>query len=118
MPFDLILFNGGFKRAAVSAKKIGGIQYYKITNYQDLDHLLGVNWHFRGLNINGDYGYVVKETFEFCIRRNRPLAEYICSYSDNSPIQSSTDTGYSLVLCFTCGYGNSETFGKDKTIFV
>ena len=118
MPFDLILFNGGLKAAAVPSRQTGGIQYYKITNYQDLNHLLGANWHFRGININGDYGYVVKETVEFYIRRSKPLNEYIYSCSDGAPIQSSINTGYSLAFCFICGYGNKDTFGKDKSIFV
>jgi len=89
MPFDLVLFDGGLKLAAVPSKKTGGIQYYKVTNYWDLNHLLGANWHFRCININGDYGYVIKDTLEFCIRKSRPLAEYICSSSDDSLIQSS-----------------------------
>ena len=119
MPFDLVLFNGGLKSAAVPSKKIGGIQYYKIVNYQDLNHLLGANWHYRGININGDYGYVIKETLEFCIRKSRLLVEYVCSCSgDNSPIKSSIDTGHSLIFCFTCEYGNRDTFGKDRRIFV
>ena len=118
MSFDLLLFNRGLKLAAVPSRKSGGIQYYKITDYKDLYPLLGVNWHIRGINSNGDYGYVIKETIEFCIKKSRKFTEYVYSPRDNSIPKMYTDTGYSLVFSFTCGFGNKETFGKDKTIFV
>ena len=41
------------------------------------DDLLGRNWHFRGLNANGYYGYAVLDTIDFCIRKCRALTEYI-----------------------------------------
>ena len=50
IPFDLLMFNGGMKMAGRPVKKIGRVQYYKLDNYQDLNHLLGKNWHVRGLN--------------------------------------------------------------------
>ena len=40
---------------------------YKLKNYADLNHLLGRDWHFRGLNANGDYGYAVLDTIDFYI---------------------------------------------------
>ena len=118
MPFDLVLFNGSFKLAGTPSRKIGGTQYYTISNYQDFNHFLGPNWHFRGINQNVDYGYVLKETFEFCIRKRKSFVEYMPSTSSSSPSRITTDTGYSLSVSFTCGYGNTETFGKDKSIFV
>ena len=116
MPFDLVAFNGSFKVAGTPSRKIGGTQYYTISNYQDLNHWLGPNWHYRGINQNGDYDYVLKETFEFCIRKRKSFVEYVPSSS--SPRCITTDTGYSLSVSFTCGYGNAETFGKDRSIFV
>ena len=118
MSFDLLLFNGGLRLAAVPSRKSGGIQYYRINAYKDLYPLLGVNWHVRGINSNGDYGYVIKETVEFCIKKSRQLTEYIHSRTDNSIVKLCTDTGHSLVFTFTCGFGNKESFGKDKTTFV
>jgi len=64
MPFDLVL---SLKLAGTPSKKIVRTRYYKLSNYQDLNHFLGPNWHYRGINENGDYGYVLKETFEFCL---------------------------------------------------
>lgn len=49
MPFDVMMFNGGMKMAGRPVKKIGKVQYYGISCYQDLNHLLGENWHVRGL---------------------------------------------------------------------
>ena len=50
MPFDILLYNGGLKAAGVLSGISAGIQHYKLKNYADLNHLLGRNWHFRGLN--------------------------------------------------------------------
>jgi len=65
MPFDLVSFNGSLKLVGTPSKKIVGTQYYKLSNYQDLNHFLGPNWHYRGINENNDYDYVLKETFDF-----------------------------------------------------
>ena len=51
MLFDILLFNGGLKLAAILSKRSCGIQYYKINHYKDLYPLLGVNWHVRGIKI-------------------------------------------------------------------
>lgn len=59
MPIYVLLFNGGLKIAEKPTKKVGGVQYYGIDQYRDLDHLLGINWHVRGINSQGDYGYAV-----------------------------------------------------------
>ena len=75
------------------------------------------NWHYRGINVKGDYGYVLKETFEFYIRKKRPFVEYMPS-SDSAPTRVTTDSGHLRSISFTCGHGNAETFGKDRNIFI
>ena len=70
------------------------------------------------LKSRGNYGYAVKETVKFYIWKSKPLNKYINLCIDGSLIQSSINTEYSLAFCFICGYGNKDTFGKDKTIFV
>ena len=118
MPFDVIQFNGGLKVCGVPSKKVRGIQQYHIRHYRDLNPLLGRNWHFRGLNINGDYGYAIMQTVEFYLRRCKPLKEYLPPQSDEDPVfVSFVDTGYVLNFSFVCGYGTLSTFGKDKEIF-
>ena len=124
MSFDILLFNGGLLPTAIPSRKVGGVQHYKIRKFIDLNSLLGNNWHFRGLNTNGDYDYVILETVEFYIRKSRPISEYIpgpaSSVVDSTvhgPCHFSTDTGYTLTFTFIIGYGTPATFGKDKTVF-
>ena len=125
MSFDILLFNGSLLPIAVPARKVGGIQRYKIRNFSDLNSLVGRNWHFRGLNSNGDYGYVILKSIEFYIRKSRTILEYIpCQQtgsgdcmSDSQTESISTYTGYTLTFTFTVGYGTPATFGKDKTVF-
>ena len=115
MPFDMIQFNGGLKTVGVPSKNIHGVQHYKINHYKDLNPFLGSYWHFRGLNVNGDYGYVLLDTVDFSLRKAR---EYFPpSNDDQSPSKTLTETGHVLSFHFVCKYGNSTTFGKDKTIF-
>ena len=64
--------------AGKPTKKVGGVQYFGIDEYRDLDHLLGTNWYARrGLNGHGDYGYAIKNTVQFYIRKYRPLTEVV-----------------------------------------
>lgn len=79
---------------------------------QDLNHLLGIDWHIRVI----DYGYVVHDTVQFHIRRNRSLVEYV-SLPNSGLTVHSIDAGYSLVFTFVCKYGSLCTLGKDKAVF-
>ena len=115
MPIDVLLFNGGLKMAGKPTKKVGGVQYFGIDEYRDLNHLLGTNWHVCGLNGHGDYGYAIKNTVQFYIRKYRPLMEYVPS--PNGTTKCKLDMGFYLCFSFTQGYGNSTTFGKDSNIF-
>ena len=119
IPFDILLFNGGLKQKGIPSVKKCGIQHYNIRDYTDLDDVLGGSWHFRGLNASGDYGYAVLDTIDFYIHTSRSLIEFIPSKVNGSTFTSvTTSTGYSLVFSFVCNYGTSDTFGKDKKIFV
>ena len=118
MPFDIIQFNGGLKAAGVPSKVIHGVQRYKINHFRDLTSLLGSHWHFRGLNKNGDYGYVILETVEYYLHERRPLVEYLPPQSLHENITyKSTERGYALSFSFVCGYGTKSTFGMDRKIF-
>lgn len=61
MPFDQIEFNGGLRLCGTRKRFVRGVQRYTITEYQDLNQFLGANWHYRGLNSNGDFCFAVKE---------------------------------------------------------
>ena len=117
---DILIFDGGLKMAGYPTKKVAGVQYYSIRHYRDLNHLLGRNWHFRGINELGDYGYVIQDSVQFYVKRGKRLTEYVPSSNGSSSITISkctVDTGYFLHFCFTEGYGDKTTFGKDRNIF-
>lgn len=118
MPFDVLLFNGGLKIAGVPSQKIRGTQRYKINHFRDLNPFFGQHWHFRGLNTNGDYSYVVLETVEFHLHSRRQLVEYCPPMSASGSIsENRTDIGYALTFCFVRGCGTKSTFGKDNIVF-
>ena len=118
MPFDILLYNGGLKATGVPSGISAEIQHYKLKNYANPNYILGKNWHFRGLNANGDYGYVVLETIDFCIQKCRTLTKYMPSQLKGGDIVlAKTDAGHSLMFSFVCNYGTPDTFGRDKKIF-
>ena len=121
MPFDKMQFDGGLKTAGILSKTVQGVQHYKISHYRDLNPWLGSRWHYRGLNDAGDYGYVVLETVDFCLRKSRSLVEYLppsCPDQPNEkPSKFVVDTGFCVSFCFVSNYGSHSTFGKDKSIF-
>lgn len=119
LPFDTLSFNGGLKSVGTPSRKQGGVQHYKIKSYTDLNELLGSNWHVRGINCNGDYGYVIKETVDFYLRKCRDVIEYLPPSPENPNIHPAhIKAGYQLTFTFTAGYGNSSTFGTNKKIFL
>ena len=117
MSFDFLQFTGGLKTVGSLYKTVQGVEHFKIKHYRDLSPFLGSNWHFRGLNASGDYGYVVMETVDFCLRKSRSLVEYLPPRNQLPPPKSFLDTGYVFAFSFVCDYGTQCTFGKDKNIF-
>lgn len=116
MPFDKIEFDGGIRCCGHVKRSVRGIERYTITKYQDLNHLLGVDWHFRGINENGDFCYIILNTIEFYLYRRRPIKEFM----PGTPALRVTykSTGYVLVFCFVKGNGTPSQFGSNQTIFV
>jgi len=117
MPTDMLLFSGGLKSVGVPSEKKWD-PALQVRHYADLDELLGRDWHFRGININGDYGYVVLQTVDYYFRKSQAFIEYIPSKQQRNVFDCiETATGYSLVFSFVCDFGTSDTFGTDKAIF-
>ena len=116
MPFDRVQFNGGLVMSGERKRYVRGIQHYTITNYQDLNGLLGSRWHYRGINSNGDYCYVILSTVEYYLYRRRSLKEYVPT-ADSSAKEEHIDTGDMLVFTFVKGNGTPNNFGKDTAIF-
>lgn len=116
MPFDKIEFQGGLMQCGVKKRYIRGIQRFCIQKYQDLNGLLGKDWHFRGLNSNGDFRYIILSTVEFYLYNRRPIKEYFPSDSCPEPLERTL--GNMLVFTFVKGDGTPAQFGKDRNIFV
>ena len=121
MPFDFfLLFNGGLKVAGEPSKVINGNQRYKLAKYQDISHLLGEDWHFRGLNVNGDYAYVELKTVEFYLQKGCRIVEYFPTTDGSKVTTGNYNSGgasYILKFKFVRNYGMMATFGKDRRIF-
>ena len=117
LPFDKIEFDGGLRVYGVKKCFIRGAQHYGISKFQDLNQLLGVDWHCRGININGDFCYVILNTVEFFLYHRRSLKEFVPS-ADGGVKEICRHTGDMLVFSFVKGDGTPAQFGKDRTIFV
>ena len=73
--------NGSFRELQQKAMLLGrcargGSDQYTITNYCDLNDILGERWHLRVVNLIGDFSYVILKTISFYISKSRPIQEY------------------------------------------
>jgi len=97
MPFDKLLFDGGLRSLGTLVRTYRGTERYRINHYRDLNPLLGVNWHFCGLNCNGDFSYAILASVQFYVYK-----EYVPSTSGGEPTLQSTDLDM-LVFTFVRG---------------
>ena len=117
MPFDKLQFDGGLKQYGIFVRTFRGIDRYNISHYRDLNVLLGKNWHFRGLNSQGDFCYVIKGTVEFYLHKRHPLQEFFPTEEGVETLRQTLDLGYMLIFNFVRGDGTPTDFGKDRVIF-
>ena len=117
MPFDRVEYDGGLRRLGVKKQCVRGIQHHCISRFQDLNALLGMNWHYRGINVNGDFCYVVLNTVEFYLYKRRATKEYVPT-DDFKVKQEFRDPGDMLVFCFVKANGTPDQFGRNNAIFV
>ena len=71
--------NGAFKLLKQAGKSHGvsrGHQVYTVSQYSDLDDLLGQQWHLRVSNSNGDFSMAVLQTIRFYIMEPKPLLDF------------------------------------------
>ena len=99
MPFDSIEFDGGLQQFGTKKRFVKGVQRYSISSYQDLNTLLGAGWHYRGININGDFCYIILNTVEFYLYHRRSFKEYVPT-EDLKVKECHRDAGDMLVFCF------------------
>ena len=116
MSFDHIAFDGGLGLSGIKKSVMRGSQRYTISHYKDLNRLLGVDWHVRGINENGDFCFVMLNTLVYYLYHRRSLIEYVATSVGNAT-KVKRDCGYALVFSFVRGDGTPERFGKDSTIF-
>ena len=74
MPFDFLLFTGGLQAVGTAKRVVHGDQYYQLQSYHNLDVILGPNWHYRGVNSNGDYAFVVLQSVEYSIDDRKSMS--------------------------------------------
>ena len=116
MPFDLITFNEGLGVSGHIVRTVRKIDYIKIRRYEELNPVLGPNWHFRGVNAVGDYSYVILDSVEYYLYRRRGIAHYIPD-DDNKPLKTVIPCGYMLSFRFVSGDGTPSEFGTNTNIF-
>jgi len=116
IPFDKQFFDEGMASKGYVHKATKQITRYRIHQYSDLDDILGINWHFSGLNSARDYCFVILNTTEFHVSRRRPITHFIPD-SNGAAIKTSTPRGYVQHFTFVRGDGNSCDFGSNSDIF-
>lgn len=78
---------------------------------QDLDVLFGKGWHYRIVNANRDFAYVIDGTITFRLVERIPLVE---QSPDGKNI--CTHRGYMIVFNFVRGRGNASDLEKYLTL--
>ena len=71
LPFDLESW-----RILLEVSKRDGEREHTITQYSDLDDLMGEDWHYRVYNTRGDFAYAMLETIQFHLFHPKPILEY------------------------------------------
>ena len=79
MPFDKGLFDNGLRLAGYISKSLKGIDHLKISKYEELNELLGINWHYRRLNSNGDFCYAIIFTKCGVLLASLSITNTLCS---------------------------------------
>ena len=88
---------------------------YTIQSYSSLDDLLGHNWHYRGINGEGDFSFVILSTVEFYLHERRRIKEYLPS--TNGVRENFRSSGYKLTFNFVRGDDTFHNFGRRSDIF-
>ena len=116
MPFDKETFAKGLASVGYKHQRAKQIPRYRISNFSDLNELLGEGWHFWGLNSVGDYCCVCPSTVEYYLRQRKQLSHFIPGES-GIPLKICTPQGYMLYFSFVRGDGIPSDFGKNNSIF-
>lgn len=79
--------------------------WYELSKLSDLNDQLGISWHFRVINQNRDFAFIVDGTVRYRLLEKRPLIEF--EPANGHPIYK--HRGYLLVFKFVRDRGNALT---------
>ena len=78
----------------VLERRIRGSQVYGIQQYEDLDLLLGEQWHLRVVNINGDFSCALLKTVQFYAMHPKSILDF------SVDVSQATSSGLTLTPYF------------------
>ena len=81
-------------KGVITGRRVKGQQEYAITNFSDLNDLLGESWHIRVYNINGDFSKVVLNTVRFHAMQPKAIMDF--NVTIPGVISNEPDTGDEL----------------------
>ena len=76
IPFVESSFNLLKRKGVLLDLRINGHQTYGIKDYNDLDELLGEQWHLRVVNVNGDFSCALLKTVQFYALQPKPILDF------------------------------------------
>ncbi len=118
MSFDKGFFENDVKIHGTEKQCTRNVERYGITSYKDRNNIFGKDWHFRGINKNGDFCYAILDTVEFYLCKRRSYTEYFPDGPSNKIETNKKSCGYMLIFNFVRCDGTSCDFGVNQSIFV
>ena len=108
-PFNKLQYDGGLRAYGKFKCSSRGNEHYTVSQYSDLDDLLGKNWHIKGINSAGDFAYAILQSVDFYLRKKQPLVEFLMVVVEQRNI---CKQGYTLVFSFIIGDGVQADFAR------
>ena len=110
-PFNKLQYDGGLRAYGKFKCSSRGNEHYTVSQYSDLDDLLGKNWHIKGINSAGDFAYAILQSVDFYLRKKQPLVEFVPDGSGGTK-KHLQEQGYTLVFSFIIGDGVQADFAR------
>ena len=95
IPFVESSFNLLKRKGVLLDIRINGHQTYGIKDYNDLDEVLGAQWHIRVVNVNGDFSCALLRTVQFYALQPKPILDFSINTSlPESLLQANADLAF------------------------
>ena len=111
MSFDPIYFEGLARRGSALPSGSGRRQYHTVKVLTHLDDVLGRRWYVRGLNVVGDFSYVIPGSVKYHLKYCKPKTEYQMQTSGVLS-ECSYGGGYQLMFQFVRGDGTPSQWNN------